>query len=464
MAAPTGPTEITIKESRVYTLPLRTRTPLRFGKELLLSIESLRVSVVGETGDGKRGTGWGEVPLNVQWLWPDGSSVAARIRRLHDFSLSIADFINSGSLKGHPFAIASRLEQKVRNESLSELPPAAQTAVIAAFDMAVHDAYGIAAGRPTYSCYGRDMIGEDLRSLLKPYDMNLPGLANSYPDNYLRPRAKKSLPVWHLVGGEDYLREKDVPDEGNRDAYPDSLEEWMQRDGVYLIKIKLLGRELAWDYSRLVECGRIALENGGIWLSVDFNCTVHDQAYLLELLKRLMREEPRIYGMLLFIEQPFPVDESILTRDVHPLTAYKPLFLDEALISPASIPAYRELGWSGAALKTCKGQSASILSAAVAAHLGMPMMVQDLTNPRLAMIAHAALASHVPTLIGLESNASQYYPDESLPEGAVHPGLFSRRKGSIDCSTISGPGIGYRNGEIKRNLESYLLSPERVCS
>lgn len=457
MAVATGPVKIMLKEPLVYTLPLKTRAPLRFGKELLLSIESLTVGLSAETGDGKRGTGWGEVPLNVQWLWPGELPAAERIRRLHDFARSAAEFIASSVLSGHPLEIGSRLFHEVPTDKYPEIPHAAQTAVIAAFDMAVHDAYGIALDRPVYACYGRDWLNEDLKALLSAYGLDLPGLANRYPDQYLRTKAERQLPVWHLVGGEDYLREQDLPSRMAHDAYPDSLEEWMRRDGIFLVKIKLFGREMAWDYHRLVESGRIALENGGLWLSVDFNCTVEDEEYLLELLKRLMRDEPRIYGMLLFVEQPFPVDNRLSSRDVRPISAFKPLFLDEAVISPASIPEYRELGWSGLALKTCKGQSASILSAAVAAHLGMPTMVQDLTNPRLAMISHAALASHVPTLIGLESNASQYYPEESLAEAQVHPGLFTRRDGRIDCSSIAGPGIGYRLPEIERPSTGYRL-------
>jgi hypothetical protein len=46
----------------------------------------------------------------------------------------------------------------------------------------------------------------------------------------------------------------------------------------------------------------------------------------------------------------------------------------------------------------------------------------------------------------------QFYPDASLPEEAVHPGLYRRRDGQVDLSTIKGPGFGYRLAEIKRRL------------
>jgi hypothetical protein len=82
----------------------------------------------------------------------------------------------------------------------------------------------------------------------------------------------------------------------------------------------------------------------------------------------------------------------------------------------------------------------------------MTLMVQDLTNPMLAMIPHALLAAHAGTIMGVETNSSQFYPDASLIEAEVHPGLYTRRDGKIDLSTLEGPGFGYRVDAIKREL------------
>jgi len=112
----------------------------------------------------------------------------------------------------------------------------------------------------------------------------------------------------------------------------------------------------------------------------------------------------------------------------------------------------RELGWSGVALKTCKTQTGALLSACWAKAHGMSLMVQDLTNPMLAQIPHALLAAHVGTIMGVETNATQFYPAISGPEEKVHPGLYRRRSGAIDLSSIRGPGFGYRVDEIQRRL------------
>jgi hypothetical protein len=79
-------------------------------------------------------------------------------------------------------------------------------------------------------------------------------------------------------------------------------------------------------------------------------------------------------------------------------------------------------------------------------------MVQDLTNPMLAQIPHVLLAAYAGTIMGVETNSMQYYPEISIPEAAVHPGIYSRKNGMLDLSTIQGSGFGYRVSEIDRKL------------
>ena len=76
--------------------------------------------------------------------------------------------------------------------------------------------------------------------------------------------------------------------------------------------------------------------------------------------------------------------------------------------------------------------SGALLSLAWARAHGMEIMVQDLTNPMLAMLPHVRLAAHANTLAGVETNASQFYPAASSPEAAVHPGIYRRRNGRVD--------------------------------
>ena len=101
---------------------------------------------------------------------------------------------------------------------------------------------------------------------------------------------------------------------------------------------------------------------------------------------------------------------------------------------------------------TCKTQTGALLSACWARAHGMTLMVQDLTNPMLAQVTHALLAAHVPTIMGVETNSMQFYPDASLPESRVHPGLYRRTDGCIRMETVRGPGFGHRMEEVGREL------------
>jgi hypothetical protein len=76
----------------------------------------------------------------------------------------------------------------------------------------------------------------------------------------------------------------------------------------------------------------------------------------------------------------------------------------------------------------------------------------------LAQIPHVLLAAYVGTIMGVETNAMQFYPDASTPEAEVHPGIYKRRDGTIDLSTLNGAGFGYRLPEIQRTL------PEPACA
>jgi hypothetical protein len=126
--------------------------------------------------------------------------------------------------------------------------------------------------------------------------------------------------------------------------------------------------------------------------------------------------------------------------------------MDESAHDWSLVRRGRELGWTGVALKTCKTQTGALLSLCWARAHGMTLMVQDLTNPMLAQIPHVQLAAHAGTIMGVETNAMQFYPDASAAEAGVHPGLYVRRNGTVDASTLGGTGYGYRVEEIGRTL------------
>ncbi|MDP2324694.1 MAG: hypothetical protein Q8N51_11760, partial [Gammaproteobacteria bacterium] len=318
------------------------------------------------------------------------------------------------------------------------MPWLAALVCFSAYDIALHDAYGQLHQTPIYETYTAQYMNQDLAAFLSPAEGADVSFAGKYPQDFFQRPRRKELPAWHLVGGKDPLEPFEPDLVLPKDNYPVFLREWIRADGLMCLKIKLCGTDAAWDYKRIVDIGAIAIEEGVVWLTTDFNCTVTDPTYVNVILDRLILEHPRIAGMLLYVEQPFPYDLKANRIDVHSVSSRKPLFMDESAHDWEHIRLGRSLGWTGVALKTCKTQTGALLSLCWAKAHGMTLMVQDLTNPMLAQIPHVLLAAHAGTIMGVETNAMQFYPDASLPEAQVHPGLYQRREGVIRLESIQG--------------------------
>jgi L-alanine-DL-glutamate epimerase-like enolase superfamily enzyme len=454
-------TDIRITQAKVYFLPVTMRVPLKFGPETVTSVVCLRTEVTVEDRTGKSATGWGETPLSVSWVWPSTLSVAERARRMEAFSIQLAQKLVQSGLTGHPMEIgqdfihgplAAALAAANEAAGGPEMPYLGSLVAFSAFDIAIHDAFGNLLGRDVYATYTSEFMNRDLSAFLEAEEGSDVSFAGKYPVDFFVKNAPSVLPVWHLVGGVDALETCDLTGSEPNDEHPILLADWIQRDGLKCLKVKLRGTDAEWDYDRMVRVGRIGLENGVTWLSADFNCTVKDPNYVNDITDRLLANEPEIYARTLYVEQPFPYDLEAHQIDVRSVSARKPLFLDESAHDWEFVRLGRRLGWSGVALKTCKTQTGALLSLCWAKAHGMPLMVQDLTNPMLAIIPHVKLAANAGTIQGVECNAMQFYPDASITEEKIHPGLYRRRGGVVDFSSLKGSGFGYRIEEINRDL------------
>ena len=461
MATSTSLKNVQLESFQYCFLPVEMRMPLKFGSESVSHVNCLRVSAEVVNSRGQRATGWGETPLSVTWAWPSGTlSYETRYEVMVAFCKHAAQSFVEVNESGHPMEIgyvflADRLpivlEAFNQNHSTEPMPYLAALIVLSAFDIAIHDAYGNLHQIDIYVTYNSKYMTHDLSYYFhsSPEADQFQGL---FPADFLEEQPSVKVPVWHLVGGLDPLEESDKKESDPKDGYSITLIEWIKSDGLRCLKIKLKGTDSQWDYQRIVKVGSIAMSTGVDALSVDFNCTVKTPEYVNKILDRLKKEQSQISDLILYVEQPFPYDIESNQIDVSSLSARKPLFLDESAHDWKFVELGRQLGWTGVALKTCKTQTGALLSLCWAKSHNMPLMVQDLTNPMLAQIPHVRLAAHAGTIRGVESNGMQFYPAASAPEQRVHPGIYQRRNGELDLSTLSGSGFGYRLSEINRKL------------
>ncbi len=461
-------TDVRVIETELFFLPVETRVPLKFGSETLTSVTCARARVTVADRSGNTAVGWGETPLNVQWVWPSITPYQKRHDLTREFCKRIASRLADFDFYGHPLEIGYYFQETVlekeiirSHEGLPEeehLPLLAGLLCCSPFDIAIYDAYGKLHNRPVFETLTKEYLNKDLSYFIEPAEGENIDYSNQYPCQYLRGNQHVTMPAWHLVGGLDPLTNDEIPIDAPKDGHPLILHDWIKQDGLQCLKIKLRGNDQKHDYNRIVRVGKIASANGVKYLTADFNCTVNDPKYVVDILDALASEEPEIYESILYIEQPFPYVIEKNRIDVHEVSKRKPLLMDESAHNWKLVRLGRSLGWNGVALKTCKTLSGALLSLCWAKSHGMHLMVQDLTNPMLAQIPHLLLAANIETLFGVETNGMQFYPSASDTEARIHPGIYQRRNGIVDLSTITGPGFGYRIDEINRELPQPVAS------
>lgn len=452
--------DVTVRGAAVWMLPVRMRTPLKFGGQVMESVLCARVAVEVADAAGRRAVGWGETPLSVAWGWPSTAPYQPREEAMVRLATACARGIAGWPHCGHPLEIGCEFRRRELDRLAAEarppgwpepIPELAALICLSPVDLAVHDAYGILHGRDTFRTLGQEHLNHDLAALLGD-GADEGAFRGRYPDEFLDDRPPTRLLAWHLVGGLDPLDDGDRTGTEPDDGHPVTLEEWIEQDGLTCLKVKLRGTDFDWDVERLVRVGECGLARGVRHFCADFNCTVVDPEYVVSVLAAIESARPALAAGLLYIEQPFAVEFSRSPRDVRRVSDRVPLFLDESAHDWRYVAEGRRRGWNGVALKTCKTFSGAILALAWAKAHRMDVMVQDLTNPMLAAIPHLRLAAHAGTLAGVETNAMQFYPAASAPEAAVHPGAYRRRNGQVDLASFSGPGFGMRVAAMHREL------------
>jgi hypothetical protein len=127
---------------------------------------------------------------------------------------------------------------------------------------------------------------------------------------------------------------------------------------------------------------------------------------------------------------------------MHEAAKLRPVVIDESLTDLESLLLARDMGYTGVALKACKGQSQAMLMAAAARKYKMFVCVQDLTCPGASLIHSVGISAHVPGVAGIEANARQYVPAANRPWEERFPGVFKIHDGYMRTADIAGPGLG----------------------
>ncbi|MFL5242829.1 MAG: enolase C-terminal domain-like protein [Gemmataceae bacterium] len=446
------PTDIRIESISFEFEDFNYRTPIKFGGIAVDRATLLNVRCLVRTESGMPARGFGSMPLGNVWSFPSKTlPYQTTLDAMKNLARRTAKLLQDYRAPGHPVDIALYLEPEILRladrvaveSALAEPIPKLCTLVVASpFDAALHDAFGRAHQLNCYQTYGPGFMARDLGHYLGQE------FAGRFLESYVLKQPKPRLPLYHLIGALDPLEPADIHTRVD-DGLPETLPEWIRFNGLTHLKIKLNGDNLAWDVSRVVRVDRIAAQTEqersvDRWFySLDFNERCPHVGYLLEFLSKVREQAPDGFERIQYIEQPTARD---LRADpanlMHEASRLRPVVIDESLTDLESLKMARDMGYTGAALKACKGQSQALLMAAAAQKYGMFMCVQDLTCPGASLIHSAGLAAHVPGVAAIEANARQYVPSANKPWEERFPGIFRITDGTMQTGTLTGIGLG----------------------
>jgi len=410
----------------------------------------LRCTVAVTTGASrKKVIGTGEMTMGNAWAWPSKIPAPLKLKLLLDLAERLVEHARALSPSGDPLQITHQLAAArdtiaadfAKERNLQEpIPKLAVMLAASPLEAAIHDAFGRAHGRNAFECMNAEFLNQDLGAYLGEE------FAGMYPDRFLSAKPKATMPLYHLVGALDPLTVDDIR-QRVEDGLPETLEQWLQTDGISHLKIKLAGNDLDWDVGRIIEVNRVAdlVAPERKWrVSLDFNEQCPNEDYVLDLIERIERLSRPALERVQYIEQPTPRDLTQRTEmTVHRIARLRPIVIDESLTDLESLKLARQRGYTGIALKACKGQSECLLMAAAAVHHQMFLCVQDLTCIGGSFLHSASLASRLPQVSAIEGNGRQYCPAGNEAYMQSYGPMFRVRYGTIPTQLLDGIGLGF---------------------
>ena len=439
------PSDISIDEVVYDYEDYEYRAPYKFGGRVVDRVTLLNVRCRVTTRNGHTAWGFASMTMGNVWAFPSAAmSYDTTLEAMKALAARIARLTGDCTEIGHPLDIAHVLEPEwlraaaevSAERRLSEPVPKLCTLVVASpFDAAIHDAFGKVHRRNVYETYGPDLVTHDASRYL---GAEFQGVRL---DRVLLSKRQERIPVFHSVGGLDPLETRDVETPVG-DGLPETLKDWIRRDGLTRLKIKLQGDDLLADIERVIAIDKIASAPEMAYC-LDFNERCRDVEYVLECLREIRAISPETFERILYIEQPTARDLKANRHNVmHEAARLRPVVIDESLTDLDSLVLARDMGYTGVALKACKGQSQTVLMAAAAQKYGMFVCVQDLTCPGASLIQSVGIAARVPSVAGIEANARQYVPAANERWRDRFPGIFTITDGFMRTEEIGGPGLG----------------------
>jgi L-alanine-DL-glutamate epimerase-like enolase superfamily enzyme len=428
------------------------RAPVGFAGAVVNHATMVTVKCSVRTAGGTAASGFGSIPFNHTFSFPSKKmSDESKNDAMKALAAEIAKVTGSYQEFSHPLEInwdlaplyvkaAAEVSERLR--LADPIPKLCTLVTAAAFDAAIHDAFGKAHRINCFDTYGPEFMNHDLsRYFGNEYK-------GKYPSDYLLRQHKARMTLCHMISAVDPIEEFENK-KPIKDGLPETLPEWINYNGLLELKIKVNGTDMDWDVERVRHIDKITTqtqEKRGVkeWAYVlDFNEKCPNVDYFVQFCRQLKEKMPLGYKRIKYTEQPTARDlKAHPENDMHEAARLCPVVIDESLIDVDSLLVARKMGWTGAAVKSPKGLSHMILIASVAGKEKIFLCGGDMSCPGAALIQTANLQARVPTITSVEANARQFLPEANKAWEPRFPGMFRVTDGMLRTEEVNGPGLG----------------------
>jgi hypothetical protein len=461
------PIEIKVVRTRAGIRNAHTRMPFRFGVITMRAAPLLTIAIEIADRQGARATGYAADFLAYRWFdkRPDKSLADNCADLLRAVDLARDLYLAAGKDgAATPFELWRATHPEIERQALAfgfnHLGAAFGSSML---ERAVIDGVGRLTGRTYFELVRAGDLGVDLGAIS-------PELRGREVREFLPARPLERLHVRHTVGLIDPITAADVA-EPVADGLPQTLEEYLDVDGIGWLKVKIGGAQDE-DLARLDAIARVLeRRERRFGITLDGNEQYRELDGFLALIEAIKAAPAlqRLWRQTLFIEQPLDrlvaLDPGVAPA-LRALGRDKPVIIDEA---DGWVGAFKDavaLGYRGTSHKNCKGIYKSLHNLALAAvrnaRLGRAelfLSAEDLSNLPVVPL-QADLASVALLGIGhVERNGHHYFlglghlgEAEKADALAAHPDLYERRKGEVfvritegtlACASLQVPGMGF---------------------
>lgn len=283
---------------------------------------------------------------------------------------------------------------------------------------------------------------------------------------FLPERPRTRFHIRHTIGLTDPIDRADLP--ANRrvnDGEPETLQEYIRRDGLRYFKVKISGNSDR-DLERLAKIWDQLVRVDEPIVTLDGNESYRDIDQFAKFVEAFERKQLGMYQHTLFVEQPLTraltLDPST-RQTVLEIRKRKPLVIDEADGATDSFARAFNIGYNGVSHKNCKGFFKSLANFCLCAFFNEQGKAafqtgEDLSNMPLVAIQQDFTALGLLKINHCERNGHHYgfglshlSADEKEQALRVHPDLYTKRGdeaflnirgGQIECGSLQTAGFG----------------------